>query len=279
MEEKAPVHACCAMNHRALLTGASRGIGRATADVLIENGWEVWGTARSVNRLPDRPSFHPIEMDLRDFASIERGYLAAEAEADGFDALINNAGDGVLGPIEHTQCEAMREQFEVHCLGPLELTRRVLPGMRARGSGVIINVSSLAASFPVPFMSGYSAAKAALSSFSASLAMELAGTGVRVVDLQPGDIHTEFHDAMRRIESGDYSAAMARAENALARATSAAPSPFLVARAILRELNQPAPRRIVGGFLQTKAAPLAARVLPWRMMLWLLRRYYGIDER
>ncbi|MEQ1862870.1 MAG: SDR family NAD(P)-dependent oxidoreductase [Chthoniobacteraceae bacterium] len=263
---------------RVLLTGASRGIGRATAELLIANGWEVWGTARRVDRLPALPSFHPVEMDLCDSGSIERGFLAAESEAGEFDALINNAGDGVFGPAEHTPAAAMREQFEMHYFGPLELTRRILPRMRTRGAGVIVNVTSLAARFPVPFMSGYSAAKAALGGFSAALALELTGTGVSVVDLQPGDIHTEFHGVMRRIEPGDYGAAMARVEKVLERDCSAGPPPALVARAILRELNRPTPRRTVGGFLQSKAAPLAARVLPWRAMLWLLRRYFGIDQ-
>jgi NAD(P)-dependent dehydrogenase (short-subunit alcohol dehydrogenase family) len=267
------------MNPRVLLTGASRGIGRATAELLVGEGWEVWGTARDKGRLPALRSFHPLEMDLRDAGSIDSAFRAAIAQAGEFDALINNAGEGVFGPIEQMPGEAMRQQFEAHFFGPLELTRRILPGMRRRGRGVIINVTSLAARFPIPFLGGYSAAKAALSSFSASLALELAGSGVRIVDLQPGDIRTDFDGAMRRIEPGDYAAATARVAEVLARACREAPPPALVARAIQQELTRPTPRRTVGGFLQTKAAPLAGRVLPWRVVLWGLRRYFGLGGR
>ena len=264
---------------RALLTGASCGIGLATARRLTEGGWEVWGTSRDRARLPDLPRFHAVEMDLTAPASIRAAYDGALTEAGAFDALINNAGDGVFGPLEHLPEEDVRRQFETLVFGPLALIRHVLPEMRARGAGTIVNVTSLAVRLPIPFMAPYNAAKSALSALTATLALELAGSGVRVVDLQPGDIATAFNDAMRRGENlRGYEHLSARTLDVLEREMAAAPPPALVAEAIARALATPAPRVTVGGFFQMHLATLAARLVPQRAILWGIARYYGLKS-
>lgn len=264
---------------RVLLTGASSGIGLATARRLIEDGWEVWGTSRDRARLPHLAGFHPVEMDLNSPASIVTGCDAALAEAGNFDALINNAGDGIFGPIEHLPETEVRRQFETLVFGPLELIRRVLPAMRTRRAGTIINVTSLAARLPIPFMGPYNAAKGALSVFSATLALELGGTGVRIVDLQPGDIATSFNDAMRRGEKiFGYEEATSLTWQMIEREMAAAPPPVLVAETIARVLVTPVSRAKVGGFFQAQIATLAARLLPQRTMLWGIGRFYGLNS-
>lgn len=264
---------------RALLTGVSSGIGLATARRLIDEGWEVWGTSRDRRRLPELPRLRPVEMDLANPAAIEAACRRAIAEAGAFDALINNAGDGVFGPLENLPDDEVRRQFETLFFGPLALIRAVLPGMRARGAGTIVNVTSLAARLPIPFLAPYNSAKSALEALSATLALELAGSGVRVVDVQPGDIATSFNRAVRRTgTSGGYEADADRTWNTLEREMAAAPPPSLVANAILRALSVPAPRITVGGFFQARIAPLALRLLPHRAILWATARYYGLKS-
>jgi NAD(P)-dependent dehydrogenase (short-subunit alcohol dehydrogenase family) len=218
-------------------------------------------------------------MDLGKPATIGAAYDAALAEAGAFDALINNAGDGLFGPLEHLPEGDVRRQFETLVFGPLTLIRRALPIMRARGTGTIVNVTSLAARLPIPFMAPYSAAKSALAAFSATLALELEGSGVRIVDLQPGDIATAFNDAMRRGEKVDgYEFLAARAWKTLEVEMAAAPPPVLVAEALLRVLANPTPRVTIGGFFQAHLATLAARLAPHRSVLWGIAHFYGLNS-
>lgn len=252
-----------------LLTGASAGIGLETARLLTSNGFEVWGTSRDIARLPKLPQFHPVAMDLR------QPNLPADVP---FDVLINNAGAGVFGPLETLPAELVREQLHLLVEAPLELIRQVLPGMRARGSGTIVNVTSLGGVFPIPYMAPYSAAKAALSALSESLRTELAGTPIRVVDVRPGDINTGFYDTTPRVSAPQHEVRMAKAWEVIGRIMKAAPPPQIVARAILRVLQSgnPPPVVTVGGAFQTRLAPFAARLAPSRLREWALRRYYRL---
>jgi len=182
-----------------LLTGASSGIGLEIVRLLAARGCEVWGTSRDAAKLPQLPHFHPLRMDLADDASIRESFAQAQRAAGGFDVLINNAGSAVFGPTALMPVEMMREQFQLLLHGPMELVRLSLPAMRQRGCGLIVNITSLAGTFPIPYMAAYSAAKGALSACSQCLRLELAGTPVRVVDVQPADINTAFHTATRRV--------------------------------------------------------------------------------
>src|SRR5579884_98318 len=187
-------------NQNVFLTGASSGIGLETARLLAERGFSVWGTSRERKRLPSLQNFHPVVMDLTDIESIRENFSAALKVAGHFDLLINNSGAGWFGPLEIQSDEILREQFQLMVHGPLELIRLALPQMRERNKALIINVTSLAARFPIPYLGPYSATKAALSSLGETLRHELAHTGVRITDLQPGDIHTNFHAATKRID-------------------------------------------------------------------------------
>jgi len=145
---------------------------------------------------------------------------------------------------------------------------------------LIINVTSLAGRLPVPFMAAYNAAKAAMASFTMSIQLELPDSQVRIVDLQPGDICTDFNDAVIKSELPDerYEAKVAKTWDKVERNMKNAPKPDLVARRVCELLDQtnPPPRITVGDAFQTKIAPLIFRFLPQRLRLWGLRRYYGI---
>src|ERR1700688_4463373 len=165
---------------RIFLTGASAGIGLLTARALCARGHEVWGTGRTLEKLPTLDHFHPTVLDLNDPDSIESGFAHAQGQAGHFDVLINNAGAGVFGPLEAFTDREFEAQLETLLLGPLRLIRLGLPAMRARREGLLINVSSLAGEFPLPFMAPYSMAKAALSAMSEGLILELAQTPQKV---------------------------------------------------------------------------------------------------
>jgi short-subunit dehydrogenase len=268
-------------SRRVFLTGASSGIGLETAKLLAMRGYEVWGTSRDVSRLPNLPGFHPVRMDLARADSIRHDFAAALKEARAFDVLINNAGAGAFGPLEALSAEMVHEQFQVLVNAPLELIRLALPLMRAQGRGTIINITSLAALLPIPFMAPYNAAKAAFSSFTQELRLELENTPIRVVEVRPGDIKTAFHNATKKVDAAvrleDQQRMHAAWETQLRNMTGA-PPPAIVAKTILRVIEDPHPSPIttVGGFFQARVATLVARLLPLRLLEWGLRRYYRI---
>jgi len=266
---------------KVFLTGASSGIGLETAKLLAAQGFELWGTSRDPARLPQLPRFHGVPMDLTQTDSIRQGFAVALKEAGAFDVLINNAGAGAFGAIETMPAEMVREQFQLLVDAPLELIRRALPAMRQRGRGTIINVTSLAAQFPIPFMAPYSAAKSALSAFTAGLRVELSNTPIRVVEIRPGDINTPFHDRTRRVEvasNPEEERRMKSAWETQLRNMAASPRPDRVARAVLRAIRtpNPPPVLVVAGLFQAWLAPWGARLLPLRVQEFVLRKYYRL---
>jgi NAD(P)-dependent dehydrogenase (short-subunit alcohol dehydrogenase family) len=265
---------------RVFITGASSGIGLAIAKLLVAQGHEVWGTSRNLERIPKMPRWHAVRLDLTDPLSIEEAFNAAVAEAGYFDVLINNAGAGHFGPAELLPAETIASQFQILVFGQIQLMKLALHQMQGRGEGLIINVTSLASRLPVPFMAAYNAAKAALASFTMSIQLELGNSRVHVVDLQPGDIRTEFNQGVSESAKADrrYDAKVARTWQVVERVMKNAPGPDLVARHVLKlvDADRPPPRVTVGDVFQSKIAPLIFRFLPQRLRLWGLKRYYQI---
>lgn len=264
---------------RVFLTGASSGIGLATAQALLAAGHEVWGTSRRPERLPKDRHFHAVQLDLLQAGQLEDRFNAALAEASHFDVIINNAGSGHFGPAEYLSREMIAMQFQILVFAPLELMRLALTAMHKREQGLIINVTSLAARLPVPFMAAYNAGKAALASFTMTVQLELADSNIRIVDLQPGDICTEFNDAVVKADYGArYEIKAAKSWKAVDHNLRAAPKPEIVARRILQlmGLSNPPLRAAVGDAFQTKIAPFIMRFLPQRVRIWGLKTYYGI---
>src|ERR1041384_4617769 len=231
---------------RIFITGASSGIGRATATLLAERGDEVWGTSRDPARIPQLPRLHPVRMDLSDNISLGESFRGALREAGHFDVVINNAGSGHFGPGEHLSTDAIHAQFQTLVFAHIELCRLALASMRDHGGGRIINVTSLASRLPVPFMAAYNAAKAAMASFTMSIQLELGNSRVHVVDLQPADIRTEFNQGVIKSARVDrrYDAKVARTWEVVERVMKNAPGPDLVAQHVLKLVNtdRPPPR-------------------------------------
>jgi NAD(P)-dependent dehydrogenase (short-subunit alcohol dehydrogenase family) len=262
---------------RVFITGASSGIGLAIAKSLVEHGHEVWGTSRNLERMPKMPRLHPIRLDLADRLSIEEAFASTLAEAGHLDVLINNAGAGHFGPAELLPLEIITSQFQILVFGQIQLMQLALRHMRQRGEGLIINVTSLASRLPVPFMGAYNAAKAALASYTMSIQLEFAHPRVRIVDLQPGDIRTEFNQSVIVSDNVDDTK-IAKTWEVVERNMKNAPGPDLVARQVLSliQSGKPSPRLTVGNLFESKIAPLIFRFLPQRVRIWGLKRYYDI---
>ena len=265
---------------KVLLTGASSGIGLAIAKLLVGEGHEVWGTSRNLERIPKLPGWHAVCLDLADQLSVEEAFSFAVTEAGYFDVLINNAGAGHFGPAELLPMETIASQFQILVFGQIQLMQLALHHMQKRGEGLIINVTSLASRLPVPFMAAYNAAKAALAAFTMSIQLELGDSHVRIVDLQPGDISTEFNQSVIQSAKTDsvYDTKIAKTWEIVEHTMKNAPGPDLVARHVLKLINavQPPPRIAVGNVFESKIAPMIFRFLPQRVRLWGLKRHYDI---
>jgi NAD(P)-dependent dehydrogenase (short-subunit alcohol dehydrogenase family) len=179
---------------RVLVTGASRAIGRATVEVLVERGHQVVATARHPALLADLQVDRALELDVSDAASV----AAAIAAAGELDAVVNNAGLTGLGPLEDFPLADVARVLDVNALGPLRLAQAVVPAWRERGSGVLVNISSVQGKIGTPLEGVYAASKHALEALSETLHFELGHFGLRVVIIEPGYIapgmkHSDDH--------------------------------------------------------------------------------------
>jgi NAD(P)-dependent dehydrogenase (short-subunit alcohol dehydrogenase family) len=169
---------------RILVTGAARAIGRATVDELAARGHAVVATARDISSLRDAGPFEAIELDVTSDESV----AACLAAAGDVDAVVNNAALPGGGPLDGYPLDHLRDVFETNTIGALRIVQQLLPAWRARGSGVIVNVSSVQGQVATPLSGAYSASKYALEALSESLHYELGHFGIRVVIVQPGFI-------------------------------------------------------------------------------------------
>jgi NAD(P)-dependent dehydrogenase (short-subunit alcohol dehydrogenase family) len=179
------------MTRTVLVTGASRGIGKETARRFESNGWRVYGTARDAERVDVG---EPLSLDVTDDESVRDAVERIVDDEGRIDALVNNAGNSLLGPVEETDVEDARHQFDVNVHGPHRLVRAALPHMRERGDGTVVNVSSVAGRVASAGMGTYAASKHALEALSDALRVEVAPFGVDVVLVEPGPVDTGFAD-------------------------------------------------------------------------------------
>lgn len=265
-----------------LVTGAGSGLGRAIAERLAERGDQVIGTVRDevrARQLADAArergaglSFLPLELG----EEVEVDALAERVLAEGgVDVVIHNAGFGLFGPIEGVDDEAISRQFAVNVFGPLRLTRKLLPALRAR-RGRVLWVGSLAGRIALPFQAHYSATKAAVAALSDAMRIELAPHGVEVCCIEPGDFATGFTDARQLGDSlhPAYEASLRSCLSAVEEQERSGPGPEWVARVVdqLSRARRLPPRRPVGRFARTIG--VLRGVLPDRMTEYLVRQIY-----
>lgn len=183
------------MSKTIFITGASSGIGKSTAQRFATEGWNVVATMRTPSdgaELAERDNTMVTHLDLLDPASIETAVSAAIERFGAIDVLLNNGGYGAYGPLEATPVEVIRRQFDVNVFGLIETIQAVLPHMRARRSGLIINMSSVGGRVTYPFGTPYHGSKWAVEGISEALHYELIPLGIGVKIIEPGGVRTDF---------------------------------------------------------------------------------------
>ena len=177
-----------------LITGCSSGIGRATAELLAGEGRKVYATARRLESIEDlkRAGCETLALDVTDDASMQAAVAKVEEAEGAVGVLINNAGYGQSGAVESVPIHDVRSQFETNVFGLTRMCQLVLPGMRAQGSGKIVNLSSMGGRLTFPGGGHYHATKHAVEAISDALRFEVKGFGVDVIIIEPGLIKTEF---------------------------------------------------------------------------------------
>jgi NAD(P)-dependent dehydrogenase (short-subunit alcohol dehydrogenase family) len=255
-----------------LITGASSGIGRATALYFAAKGWNVAATMRDPLKA-DSALTHPqislFALDVTSAASIAQAIADTLNRFKKIDVLLNNAGYGLFGPIEAIDAQQIQQQFATNLFGLIGVTQQVLPVMRGAGEGLIINVSSIIGRMALPYASSYIATKFAVEGLSESIRYELEPFHIRVKLIEPGSISTEFgKGSMKMAMSDPYRASMTKFLGVFTKANSAGARPEQVAKVIYRAANDASNR------LRYLAKPgpffRMNRVLPdavWRRLL------------
>jgi NAD(P)-dependent dehydrogenase (short-subunit alcohol dehydrogenase family) len=257
-----------------LITGASRGIGRATADLLVRQGHTVFGTSRTPDRYPD-PGFPLLPLDVRDGESVRACVETVRARAGRLDVLINNAGYSILAPVEETPLDAMQALFDTHVFGVHRMIQAALPIMRAQRSGLVVNVGSLAGQFAVPCLGVYAATKFALAGYSEALRHEVRAFGIRVTVVEPGDIRTDIETLLPAGTIPDYDGMRERVRDIHLANMANGPGPEIVARAIARIVTKRSPRaRYAVG--KEGIGVTVKRFTSAGMLEWFVRRLYKL---
>jgi len=259
-----------------LITGASSGIGKVTAEYLLQKGYKVYGTSR--NPKPARFNFPIIQLDVTEISSIENAIQYLLKKEGKIDVLVNNAGIGITGPIEETPSEEIRKAFETNFFGAIEVMKSVIPPMRKQNSGLIINITSIAGYTGLPFRGIYSACKSALEIVTESIRMEVKEFGIKVTNIAPGDIATNIVEGRYHtpiFNDSPYKEVYQRNLDLMNSHVSEGTDPIEMAIAIEKVIGKSDPRihYKFGNFMQ-KFSIVLKRILPDRVYEKLIMNYY-----
>ena len=262
-----------------LITGISSGFGKHTAEQLVSRGHIVYGTIRK-NSAAD-PRIKLLLMDLTDVGSIKSAVRTVLEKEGKIDVLINNAGMHLGGPIEITPAEDFEKQMATNFLGVIHLIQAVLPGMREKKNGTIINISSIGGLMGLPFQGFYSSSKFAIEGLSESLRMELDNFNVKVVIVNPGDFNTSNTINRKNIFSSDcqdpYSEQFKNTLSVIEKDENGGWRPEILAAKLcmIVESRNPRYRYIVGSFDQ-KLAVVLKYILPEKWFRKILKTHYRL---
>jgi len=250
-----------------LITGASAGIGRATADRLHGQGWTVVGASR---RGTASGGWAPMVMDVDDDDSVRTGVETVVAERGRLAAVVACAGWGLAGAVEQTPIDQAKRQLETNFWGTVRVVQAVLPVMRRQGGGRVVLVSSIGGIVALPFQAFYSASKFALEGYGEALAYEVAPFGIAVTLVEPGNVRTEFTENRLDVVPPDgedaYADMVAKSVGLMARDEQNGVPPGDVAVAVARALDSRRPRRRVSvGKPDERVGIIAKRLLPSRI--------------
>jgi short-subunit dehydrogenase len=247
----------------AIVTGASGGIGEATAQALNAAGYRVFGTYRR----PPATRLAGIEYlacDVTSKESVKSVVDQVVSTSGRIDLLVNNAGVGLIAGAEESSLEQAKALFDVNLFGVIRLTQAVLPTMRRQRAGRIVNISSVMGLIPAPFMALYAASKHALEGYSESLDHEVRGSGIRVVLVEPAYTRTSFEGNVYQADQqlDVYASARTNAEGVMRDAMKVADSPVLVASAVVKASTEASPHRRYAAGRTARQVSLLRRFVP-----------------
>lgn len=268
-----------------LITGCSSGIGLASVHIMRGRGWRVLATARTQHdfeMLSADVGVEVLHLDLADAGSIARCAEEALRLTDRrIDALFNNGAYGQVGAVEDLTPELLRRQIEVNVIGTHDLTRRLIPAMRARGQGRIVQCSSVLGFVAAPYRGAYCASKFALEALSDAMRHELSGTGIHVAIIEPGPIRTRFvESALRNFRATIDIEGSVHRKTYLARLAAMEKGgkstfklePEAVAFKLIHAVESPRPKRRYKVTVPTYLAAAGKRLLPAPLADWLVQR-------
>lgn len=264
-----------------LITGVSSGIGQATARLLVERDFTVFGTARNPSSVGAIPGVEVLTLDVRSDESVNTCVDAVLKRTGWLDILVNNAGYLLRGVVEEVTLEEAKAQFETNFFGVVRMVKRVLPIMRKQGSGQIINISSGVGLASLPFVGFYSASKFALEGYSEALRHEVKPFRIKVSLVEPGFVKTELYnnEQLSGNPISDYDPWRQRASKAVIKHREESLNPARVAEDILRIIESKSPRlrNIVGK--EIARTFLMRRLLPESLFEQGARRYLNLNVK
>lgn len=262
----------------ALVTGASSGIGLATARALAKAGYEVFGTSRKA--VDNRPDVTMLACDVTDDDSVQSLINDVVRRTGRIDLVVNNAGIGLLGAAEESSIHQAQRLFDVNVFGVARVVNAVLPVMRKQGRGRIVNMSSILGLIPSPFNAFYAATKHAVEGYTESLDHEVRAFGVRAVTVEPGVTRTAFEENLSRADRplAAYEADRKRSEALMREWVEMGDLPEVVAHAVVLAATDPKPNLRYSAGKQSKQVRALRRFLPERLTDRILRRFNGFPS-
>lgn len=264
----------CMKFKKAIVTGGTSGIGLAICEELLSAGTEVYSVSRNPEKIKPRENFHLLKLDLSDLKAVSSFGSKFLKRYGTPDLLVNNAGFGAFYEWKEFPNEEIERQINVLVSAPILLCKFFAPGMEQQGKGIIINISSLATLYPLPYMPLYNASKSALSSFTQSMMLEYSES-LRWIDFRMGDIRTGFNETAPKQKEKSQSQSMNRAWLQIEKQLNESPSAKVAARQIYQSIKKNKSGTIFGGgFFQAKLAPLFYRILPFSVLIKVLKIRY-----
>ena len=262
------------MRKVAVITGGSSGIGLCTAKALISSGYAVYELSR---RDFSHAGLTHIATDITDEAQITSAAQKIMQAEDHIDVIINNAGFGISGAVEFTDTSEAQKQFDVNFFGMVRVNHVFLPYLRKQGYGRIVNISSVASPIPIPFQAYYSAAKAAIDSYTMALANELRPYHITVCAVRPGDIRTGFTAAREKSVLGDdtYQGRISRSVSRMERDEQNGMSPEKAGRAICRIAMKKSSKPLITIGISYRLFAVLSKLLPCRLLNFIVSLLYA----
>ncbi|WP_343694740.1 SDR family oxidoreductase [Flavobacterium sp.] len=267
------------MNKVVLITGGSSGIGKSIGEFLHAKGFVVYGTSRNPEKVLNSV-FPLVALDVRNVESIKTAVNKIIETSGRLDIVINNAGVGITGPLEEIPTEEIKNNFETNFFGPIEVMKAVLPQMREQKSGLIINITSIAAYMGLPYRSVYSASKGALELITEALRMEVKQFGIEITNVAPGDFATNIASGRYHapvIKGSAYEKVYGDTLATMNEHVDAGSNPNEMAEAIFKIIQKGNPKihYKVGVFMQ-KFSIVLKRALPDKVYEKMLMNHYKL---